>query len=193
MKYLISVPQPCQESWADMTPEGNGRHCMKCSKVVTDFTEWPQEDILNYLKANSARSVCGRFRAEQLGVMEESTFIHAVSSSGLSLSSSIAAILLAAIGFIAVSCNNRNPSPTQTLIQQPTTGIPSVPPPPPAPHADTAALMGKTGEIIMRPVTKDKRHHSTLHEAPPIAAPRYPRNEYIMGAPPARANTPTYF
>ena len=186
MTYQITVPQPCNESWAAMTPEGDGRHCTKCSKVVTDFTDWKQEDILTYIKANSATGVCGRFRAEQLDTIEVDTFVQAVSYSRLSLSRSIAAILLAAIGFIAVSCNTGNPSPTQPLTIQPPTGIPSVAmPPPPVAHADTADVMVKTGEVIMRPAKKHKKHHATLHEAPPIVGQEDAGDRYIMGAPPA--------
>jgi len=187
MKYLISVPQPCHESWADMTHEGNGRHCMKCSKVVTDFTNWEQQDILAYIKANSAIGVCGRFRAEQVDTIEVDTFVQAVSYSRLSLSRSIAAILLAAIGFIAVSCNTGNSSPTQTLTQQTTTGVASIPMPPPPPpppsiqHNDTSEALERTGELEMRPVEKpkDTKHHTIRHEAPPIIAPEEP--DIIVG------------
>ena len=184
MKYLMSVPQPCHESWADMTPEGNGRHCMKCSKVVTDFTNWEQQDILAYIKANSATGVCGRFRAEQLDTIEVDTFVQAVSYSRLSLSRSVAAILLAAIGIIAVSCNTGNSSPTQTLTQQPTTGVASIPMPPPPPsstqYIDTAKpTEGMLGEVEMKPIAKPKIKMHHRHEAPPIIAPEEP--DIIVG------------
>ncbi|NVO84912.1 hypothetical protein [Hymenobacter terrestris] len=34
----ISVPQPCSENWAAMTPAAQGRHCAACAKTVVDFS-----------------------------------------------------------------------------------------------------------------------------------------------------------
>jgi hypothetical protein len=61
----ISVPTPCPATWADMTPAPGGRHCAACNKVVVDFTRMTEAEILAAL--GHPGSVCGRFRAEQLG------------------------------------------------------------------------------------------------------------------------------
>ena len=63
---IITVPQPCAESWAAMTPTSTGRHCAACQKNVVDFTLKTDTEILALLAQASAGSVCGRFRTEQL-------------------------------------------------------------------------------------------------------------------------------
>ncbi len=35
----LSIPKPCHEDWAAMTPNEQGRHCAVCAKTVTDFTQ----------------------------------------------------------------------------------------------------------------------------------------------------------
>ncbi|WP_022825822.1 hypothetical protein [Hymenobacter norwichensis] len=48
-----------------MTPAAQGRHCAACDKVVLDFTQKTDAEILALLKRTTAP--CGRFRADQLG------------------------------------------------------------------------------------------------------------------------------
>ena len=62
---IIRIPQPCSESWDAMTPTGTGRHCAACAKVVVDFTQQTDAEILAYL-ARSSGHACGRLRADQL-------------------------------------------------------------------------------------------------------------------------------
>ncbi|WP_223652486.1 carboxypeptidase-like regulatory domain-containing protein [Hymenobacter psoromatis] len=61
----VRIPRPCAESWAAMTPTPAGRHCAACQKVVVDFTQKTDAEILAYL-AGAAGPACGRFRAGQL-------------------------------------------------------------------------------------------------------------------------------
>ncbi|TGE22481.1 hypothetical protein E5K00_13300 [Hymenobacter aquaticus] len=49
-----------------MTPQGAGRHCAACQKVVVDFTQKTDAEILAVL-AQAAGAACGRFGASQLG------------------------------------------------------------------------------------------------------------------------------
>ena len=65
-KPHIQVLSPCHESWDAMMPTSAGRHCAACQKVVVDFTQKTDAEILTYL-AGASRQPCGRFRAEQLG------------------------------------------------------------------------------------------------------------------------------
>lgn len=60
----ITIPEPCQENWDQMTPKEKGRHCDKCAKQVVDFTPMSDGQIVNYLKNNPGS--CGRFYNYQL-------------------------------------------------------------------------------------------------------------------------------
>lgn len=64
MHYLIYVPNPCSQTWYEMTPDNNGRICDACEKTVVDFTAWHDEKILEYLLKNPG--TCGRKYAQQL-------------------------------------------------------------------------------------------------------------------------------
>lgn len=61
----LTIPQPCAESWAAMTPTATGRHCAACQKTVVDFSLKTDAEILAYL-AQAAGTTCGQFRAGQL-------------------------------------------------------------------------------------------------------------------------------
>ncbi len=62
----LTIPQPCHESWAAMTPAAQGRHCAACAKTVVDFSCMTDAQVVAFLSQASGGS-CGRFRAEQLG------------------------------------------------------------------------------------------------------------------------------
>ncbi|AHJ99698.1 carboxypeptidase-like regulatory domain-containing protein [Hymenobacter swuensis] len=64
-RYTLTVPQPCHESWAAMTPAAQGRHCAACDKVVVDFTRLTDAEVVAFLSRPTGPS-CGRFQTEQL-------------------------------------------------------------------------------------------------------------------------------
>jgi hypothetical protein len=66
MSLKITVPKPCHENWAAMSPDEKGRFCSLCAKTVVDFTAMPQPEVEHYLLANTDKKVCGRFSASQL-------------------------------------------------------------------------------------------------------------------------------
>jgi len=61
----ISIPQPCNQSWEEMTLGGQGRHCAHCQKTVIDFTTWSDAALYNYF-SNYNGQTCGRLLATQL-------------------------------------------------------------------------------------------------------------------------------
>jgi 5-hydroxyisourate hydrolase-like protein (transthyretin family) len=61
-----SIPQPCPQSWAAMTPTADGRHCAVCQTEVVDFTAMSDAEILAYLARQGSRPVCGRTHLAQL-------------------------------------------------------------------------------------------------------------------------------
>ncbi|MBS7252801.1 energy transducer TonB [Flavobacterium branchiicola] len=66
MKYKITIPEPCHESWDKMTAKDNGRFCLSCSKTVIDFTAMLPEEIQHYFIQNKDEKICGKFRKSQL-------------------------------------------------------------------------------------------------------------------------------
>lgn len=62
----ITIPQPCAESWAAMSPAGTGRHCATCQKTVVDFTHMSTQAVIAYLADPAHHDSCGRLRSGQL-------------------------------------------------------------------------------------------------------------------------------
>lgn len=60
----VTVPEPCNESWEEMTPHQKGRFCASCQKCVVDFTFFTDKEIAEYLKYN--KRTCGNFTIDQL-------------------------------------------------------------------------------------------------------------------------------
>jgi len=66
MKYIISIPEPCDEKWDEMTPTEQGRFCDVCAKEIYDFTQISNRELVNKLKNNE--NICARYRKDQLDV-----------------------------------------------------------------------------------------------------------------------------
>lgn len=67
-KHLtLHVNDPCSESWKQMTPNQQGRHCMSCAKTVVDFTQMNDLELMDWWKNKKQEErTCGRFREDQL-------------------------------------------------------------------------------------------------------------------------------
>src|SRR5580765_5101846 len=65
-KFKLTIPKPCHEDWNKMTPNETGRFCASCVKSVVDFTNRSASEIQDYFTENKGKSVCGRFRNEQV-------------------------------------------------------------------------------------------------------------------------------
>lgn len=64
MHHKITIPNPCSQSWDEMTPQKDGRFCGACEKTVVDFTTWHDEKIVAYLLQHPG--TCGRYRENSL-------------------------------------------------------------------------------------------------------------------------------
>ena len=71
----LQINNPCHESWEGMSPNGNGRHCAACEKVVVDFTNMKDEEIIQFFHRPKEEKVCGRFNSTQVDriLIEEKT------------------------------------------------------------------------------------------------------------------------
>jgi hypothetical protein len=72
-KNRISIENPCHEDWNRMTPETQGRFCNSCEKIVIDFSEMSDSEILQFFNKPKTEKICGRFKSEQLKQKTEST------------------------------------------------------------------------------------------------------------------------
>ncbi len=61
----ISINNPCSEKWDEMIPQEKGKLCLRCDRIITDFTNKTDQEILDYIKASKGQ-ICGRFKDEQL-------------------------------------------------------------------------------------------------------------------------------
>jgi hypothetical protein len=61
----LSIPTACHEDWNKMTQVEKGKFCSSCQKVVVDFTNMSDAEIIAYFK-KPKDSVCGRFYDDQL-------------------------------------------------------------------------------------------------------------------------------
>jgi len=68
----ISIPEPCHQSWQQMTPNDNGRHCEHCCKTVVDFTTMSNEQIIAWMSAKT--NVCGRFYTGQIEAVNKTVY-----------------------------------------------------------------------------------------------------------------------
>lgn len=62
---IIEIPNPCHESWDQMTPDATGRFCNNCQKSVIDFTLWSDAQLYQFF-SKETREICGRFDGSQV-------------------------------------------------------------------------------------------------------------------------------
>jgi len=65
-KYIISIPEPCNENWDEMTPAEKGRFCAVCQAEIYDFTNLTHQELAEKLKRNE--KICAKYRPDQLDV-----------------------------------------------------------------------------------------------------------------------------
>ncbi|MGY3090696.1 hypothetical protein ACVWYF_003757 [Hymenobacter sp. UYAg731] len=69
----ISIPQPCAQPWANMSPTAAGRHCAACATEVVDFTRMSDAEILAFMARQGGRPVCALAHSAQLAPLAPAT------------------------------------------------------------------------------------------------------------------------
>ena len=66
--FKISIPEPCNEGWSNMSPRKEGRFCSSCEKTVVDFTKMTDNEIVKMITKSKQEEVkiCGHFRKAQV-------------------------------------------------------------------------------------------------------------------------------
>jgi|GEM_PF-786664 len=101
----IYIDKPCSESWDSMTPNGQGRHCLKCCKTVVDFSTWETEDIISYI-SKSSDSVCGQVKAADVVIPQQTKYrdqvpglLQKIMYAPVSFLRKVAAVIVLCFGF----------------------------------------------------------------------------------------------
>jgi len=63
-QYTLGYSFVCNNKWDNMTPKHNGRYCGDCNKVVVDFTQMKDSEIIEYLLKN--KHTCGILKKNQV-------------------------------------------------------------------------------------------------------------------------------
>ncbi len=63
--YIITIDEPCKESWDEMNPSGCGRFCSLCNKTVIDLLDFTDSQLLEIVEKHPA-GFCGRMNAAQI-------------------------------------------------------------------------------------------------------------------------------
>ncbi|PUV23133.1 hypothetical protein [Sphingobacterium athyrii] len=64
-KIILQVKESCIADWGKMTAQEQGRFCGKCEKIVVDFSQMSDQEIVDQIK-KSSKGLCGRFYEDQL-------------------------------------------------------------------------------------------------------------------------------
>lgn len=64
-KIILQVKEACSADWDKMTPQQQGRFCGQCEKMVVDFSQMNDQEIVDQIK-KASRGLCGRFYEDQL-------------------------------------------------------------------------------------------------------------------------------
>ena len=62
----VNLPEPCHEDWDKMDSQEKGRFCGSCQKLVIDFSQMSDTEIINYFKEYKGQNTCGHFKQSQV-------------------------------------------------------------------------------------------------------------------------------
>ncbi|MEM8527230.1 MAG: T9SS type A sorting domain-containing protein [Bacteroidota bacterium] len=63
--FQLTIPEPCNEKWSEMTPVQGGRFCHQCDRHIVNFTDMSDHELAFYYQKNEGK-ICGVFRPDQL-------------------------------------------------------------------------------------------------------------------------------
>ncbi len=71
---VVNIPNPCPLKLNQLSPVDGGFFCSQCSKVVIDFRERADEEIISALKNSEKGRVCGVYQHHQVNNKSKPTF-----------------------------------------------------------------------------------------------------------------------
>ncbi len=48
----LVITNPCSNNWDEMIPQKEAKQCIDCNKIVYDFTNKTDDEILHFFKSN---------------------------------------------------------------------------------------------------------------------------------------------
>lgn len=75
----ISVKEPCKEKFSNFSKTEKGGFCKSCEKEVIDFTNFSDNELINYLNHGNKKA-CGMFKISQLKTYETNS-LHTMNNS----------------------------------------------------------------------------------------------------------------
>ncbi|MDQ1148386.1 hypothetical protein QE382_000370 [Sphingobacterium zeae] len=64
-KMILQVKESCSAEWNNMSLQEQGRFCSQCEKIVVDFSQMNDQEIVDQIK-KAGKGLCGRFYEDQL-------------------------------------------------------------------------------------------------------------------------------
>ncbi len=184
-KYKITIPEPCHEDWAQMTPEQQGRFCGVCSKTVVDFSNKSDQEVDAIIEEKKGEKVCGRFRVDQVAApvtLNIPPFV-AVKTMSLKKLFAIAAFLVFGTGLFSCQSNQG-----ELVGKIAITGDISVEPiTTTLPVQDTTGVLTLTGDTISEVIEIENHIKGEMVMPPEIYAlggPRFVENPSYVPEPP---------
>lgn len=177
MKQKITIPEPCHENWDKMTPKGNGRFCMSCSKTVIDFTTMLPDEVQHFFIQNQSKNICGRFKKSQLDSITIQ-IPNQVLYTQMHYSKMFLLALFIAMGTTLFSCQDKNGNKQkidkvevveETELENNITkgkalrGKNEIPPPPP-PKVDQVKFVKPTNNITKEEKVTSQKSTKTVEE-----------------------------
>lgn len=63
---MLSIPDPCPQSWERMQVRTEGRYCASCCRTVVDFSLLTNDEIHDYFNRHAGQRICARVHRSQL-------------------------------------------------------------------------------------------------------------------------------
>jgi hypothetical protein len=113
----FTIPQPCNENFAAMTPTEQGAFCSKCETNTFDFRNKNTEQIKQILRAHVGKHICGQLTFEQEAKLNADFEAYSFKSTK-TFQSAFLFSLIATFGLTLFSCNDQRQEAEITNFQE---------------------------------------------------------------------------
>lgn len=65
-QFKIEIQHPCRQNTAELTRSGDGFFCAHCDKVILNFADMSDEQLIHFLSRKHEKEICGVFSPRQM-------------------------------------------------------------------------------------------------------------------------------